>query len=312
MIEPALHLFDSIKKYNDLENLIEEGESEGLYLECKAPSAPKVNQDIKAHLGKAISGFSNTTGGIIIYGMSTDNHHHSSLDVCTQVEPIGSCVKFEKQIMNIVPTLSTPAITNCRAKSIKIKSSDTKGVVVVYIPKYNGDPVQSASDGHFYFRSGDGFVKAPYEMIKRLFASTKTPDLQISIDDDLVMKDNGIWIIPIVLSNNSSSIAEHIIVNITVENSASCESISSTKDYNDISDLNPGTKVYSSNVKTVIHKGFSLVNGSLKIKMKSNKRTLKIKVEIFADKMRARYTDVTINLTKSGFSVKETSSGFLY
>lgn len=73
MLIPSLELYNELNKYENIERLIENGESEGLYLECKAPSKPSINREQKAQLAKAISGFSNTEGGVIIYGVSTTN-----------------------------------------------------------------------------------------------------------------------------------------------------------------------------------------------------------------------------------------------
>ena len=46
-----------------LQELIAEGETEGLYLECKSPSSPNLNKDLRVTLAKAISGFANTPPG---------------------------------------------------------------------------------------------------------------------------------------------------------------------------------------------------------------------------------------------------------
>jgi predicted HTH transcriptional regulator len=142
-LDPAKNLFDDLNNYSKLELLISNGDAEGLYLECKAQSSPQLGNDIKAKLAKAVSGFSNTEGGVIIWGISTTRHAHSSLDVLTQLEPIGSCKQYAQQIQKIIPILTTPSITKAQTKFITKKSTDTKGVVITYIPKHTSDPVQS-------------------------------------------------------------------------------------------------------------------------------------------------------------------------
>jgi len=109
-------LFDSIQSFDDLNSLIESGETENIYLECKAPSSPKISPEVKVHMAKAISGFSNTEGGVVIWGLSTTKHSHSGLDVITQIEPVGTCRDFEKKFMKAAPSLSIPAITNIESK----------------------------------------------------------------------------------------------------------------------------------------------------------------------------------------------------
>ncbi len=158
MPDASYDVYKNLSSYKRLEELIGDGETENLYLECKAPSIPRLNKELQVHLAKSVSGFSNTTGGIVIYGISTTKHSHSGLDVLTQMEPLGNVQKFEQQIHRTIPTLSTPPILNFHTKTIKKKASDSKGVVVTHIPKNDGDPVQSAQDNLFYFRSGDDFT----------------------------------------------------------------------------------------------------------------------------------------------------------
>lgn len=134
MSDGALALFDSLSSHADLQELIDDGEAEGLYLECKAPADPRLTQPLKAHLAKAISGYSNTDGGVIIWGISTTKHQHSGLDVLTQIEPIARCRRFQQQVDKALPTLSTPNTLGAQTKVVKQRPRDTRGIVLAYIP----------------------------------------------------------------------------------------------------------------------------------------------------------------------------------
>jgi len=107
MLSAAEQSFNTLRTYADLEALIAEGETEGLYLECKSPSSPQLNKDLRVTLAKAISGFANTSGGVLAWGISTTKHQHSSLDVLSQLEPIGNCNNFMRQVMRSVITATT-------------------------------------------------------------------------------------------------------------------------------------------------------------------------------------------------------------
>jgi len=306
MTDAGRKFYDSLLKYSDLEELITAGETEGLYLECKAPTAPQLTREMRVNFAKALSGFSNTSGGVILWGVSTTKHEHSGLDVLTQIEPIGNCRLFAKQIENVAPTLSSPPLANVESKVVTQNKGDTRGVVITYIPEKLGDPVQSNIDNTFYFRSGDDFSVAPYEMVKRLFASTDTPDLHLVFQNKLVKLDeNGMWEIPIIVNNSSSAIAEYTKVTVEVQNSSVCDEIKPTT-FTDDSLVNPGKRVFTSDVNGVIHRGINMVVGRISIKMKVEKRAkrfLKLKISVYANKMRARVTDATLQLAKKGFSV---------
>ncbi len=315
MMDAAEQLFNSLNSYKELENIISAGDSEGLFLECKSPCEPRLNKDLKSHLAKAISGFSNTAGGVIIWGISTTRHQHSGLDVLSQIEPIAHCKNFVEQVNRSIPALTTPTVVDFKTKMLKEKPSDSKGVIITFIPKTVGDPIQSNQDDFFYFRSGDEFRRAPYEMIKRLFSATDSPDLKIVFQQgSITLEKDGSWKIPIVLTNKSSAIGEHVTISINIDNPNSCQSIN-IESFQDVSDINPGQKVFMDEIKGVIHRGLNLVVGDIKVKMKVGKlpkRKLDLTVNIYANKMRARITTYSIKLVKKRFIVKEKSSDFVY
>lgn len=314
--DASLGLYEALSQYSDLENLIANGEAEGLHLECKAPGSPQLGKDLKKTLATAISGFSNTAGGVILWGISTTQRAHSGLDVLTQIEPIGQCGSFLRQIETIIPTLSTPPVVNARNKTIKKRPRDTGGVVATRIPKHIGDPVQSNEDNHFYFRSGANFVMAPYEMIQRLFLATDSPDLQPVFDSRLVkLAEDGFWELPIIVANRSSAVGRDVHVSVEVLNASACDQISSGDGLLDESHLNIGKTIFQKRLDLVAHRGINQVIGTLKVKMKMEKRArrvLRLRIVIYADKMRARGVEASVQLAKKGFSVKLTGRQYLY
>lgn len=315
MSEASQSLYNALAGYLDLETLVQIGEAEGLHLECKAPGSPQLGKDLKVTLAMALSGFANSAGGVFIWGISTQHQSHSDLDVLTQIEPIGRCASFAKQLAAVVPTLTTPSLTSVEHKVIRKGRSDSKGVVVTHIPEYSADPVQSNKDGHFYFRSGDVFAVAPYQMIQRMFAATESPDLQATFDARLVkLEDDGTWTIPIGVLNDSSAIAEHVYMQVQINNRHVCEAATMSK-FSDVSYLNPGLTLFNLNFTGVIHRGINMILDNLKVRMKVGKRPrrrLDITILLHAHKMRARRFSYSLYLEKKGFSVKTHSSGYLY
>lgn len=311
MSDASKELFDSTCDWTRLEQMISGGEAESLYYECKAPSDPKVGKDTRLHLAKACSGFANTNGGIIIYGMSTTKHGHSGLDVMTQLEPIGNVKSFAQQIENAIPSLTTPSFM-CSVKVVRQNASDTRGIVLVHIPKAQSDPVQSNVDSLFYYRSGDDFVVAPYEMIKRLFAATESPDLLPYCQDRILSKNaDGMWEIPVSVQNQSSAIGEHVkcvlkILNPELFESASCNFVDATS-------LNLGNhKTFIWTGKEPIHKGLITQMGRLLVKFREadpTKGKIPFTLVFYANKMIAREFRVTVNVKDGGLSTYDISSG---
>lgn len=312
MSDSARQFYASLAHYSDLDDLIKNGEAEGLYLECKAPTEPQLTRDMKSNFAKALSGFSNTAGGIIVWGISTTKHAHSGLDILTQIEPIGRCKYFASQIQKASFALTNPPVTTTETKTLLKKSTDTRGVVVTYIPKTLGDPIQSNTDNLFYFRSGDEFPVVPYEMLKRLFAATQIPDLHSVFDDSRINPlKNQTWEIPIRIQNQSSAIADHVVVVVEIKNPSACQRIMSS-DLRDASNVNPGKTLFESALPSVVHRGLNSVAGTLRVQMKTGKRVLRLSITLYANRMRARKVDLSMQLTQKGCAITSVEETFLY
>jgi len=313
---PALTLFKSLDSFSKLQELIDNGEAEGLHLECKAPSAPQLTRELKAKLAEAMSGFSNTNGGVIIWGISTTRHAHSRLDVLTQIEPVGHCRKLAQQIDNAIPQLTYPVVQVPPSTVVYPSKGDSKGIVITYIPPTLGDPIQSVLDRKFYFRNGDEFAELPYEILKRLFTGTIGPDLTPVFDSQLVKLENNnqTWKIPIILVNNSSAASEHTQVVVSILNRHACATIVPVT-FSDAAAVNPGKCIYIAEITKPIYRGLHFVVGEFIVQMKKerrSKRLLKLAITVYSSKMRAREWKMDIQLAKRGFSVKHVGDGYLY
>lgn len=311
----AEKLYSSITNLEDIEKLILEGETEGQYLECKSPQQVKIDRGFKVQIAKEISAFSNAGGGVILCGVSTTKHDHSGTEFLSQIEEIGLAKKFKKELDLITATSIEPSIINCRSKIIFKNLSDTKGIIVLYVPPTPGDPVRNIHDREFYIRVGDSCPVMPYDAIKRMFAGTSGPELSALFDNRLVvLQKDGSWKIPIILNNESSAAARDTDVSVTVLNKESCDQIKG-ENFEDQSGINPGIKILMADVKSPIFRGKKVLVGYIIVKMKKEKltkRNLELKIDIFASNMRAKTYTMTVKLAKKGFSVIKTRSEYLY
>ncbi len=315
MTTPAKALFDSLSSFTSVQDLIDAGQAEGQYLECKAPHAPVLDKGLKVHLADCLSGFANAGGGVIIWGVSTDSHTHSGLDVLTQIEPIGNCRMFAQRIDRTIPTLTLPSVT-CPASTILLaKDGDSKGLVISYVPGTEGDPVQTIEKNQFLLRIGAALKEMPYETIKRMFAGTNTPDLMPVFDARLVKREqNGTWSVPILVQNVASAATEHATIWVEVMNHDACDNIACTS-LQDASAINPGRRLFTAEVTRPLYRGPRTVIGYLQVMMKKGKRPkriLSLQIELYANRMRARRYSMRVQLAKKGFSVKATGHSYLY
>jgi len=313
--DAARALFDTLNDFSDLQQLVDAGEAEGLHLECKSPAEPRLSKDLRAKLAEAASGFSNTSGGVILWGVCTTKHAQSGLDVISALQPIGNVASFAKQIERSLPGLTTPALTSSLTKVLTDPAGKTRGVIVTLIPQTLGDPIQSTVDERFHFRNGDEFTTLPYVMLQRLFAATKSPDLRPVFQSAIVkIQEGGEWRIPVALENRSSAVARDVIVVVEIENPSACSTVKGDG-LTDISAVNPGRSIFRHQKGEGVHRGLNHVVGALLVKMqvaKRAKRTLRVAMSIYADHMRARVFRFSVSLAKKRFSVRVIGEGLLY
>lgn len=306
-----LKFFDSLNNYEDINRLIRGGEAESPFLECKGPiCVDGLDRSLQAEIAKEISGFSNSGGGIIIFGVSTDNKRE--MDVLTQVEPIGVIKEFASKFSLKIPLLTEPVIIP-KIKILKEKGDDTKGIAIVYIPNATGDPIRNRLDGNFYIRAGDRTERMPYEVIKRMFAGSNSPDLEVKFYSRMIKKrENSEWEIPIILSNLSNFPAKTSKITVSFISYYSCDSITPER-FRDLSAINPNNKLFVYDVKDIIFKGIDSLIGKFKIRMKPRKRLLNIKITIFSENMRAKVYKFKIYLKQNGkFRITGEPFKFLY
>lgn len=298
MDDAAKLRFDTITNFSSLEELIGEGACEDLFFECKAPTQPKVNKDVKVKLAEAISGFSNTEGGILFYGIETSKLSHLQADVMIEIPRLGNIKNFTTHLVNNIPTLTMPAVTNFQTRIIKKSSKDSSGVLVLYIPKRDR-PVQSLMDGKFHFRGGDQFIEAAYSVIERLFASNNSPDIVVKLDDYKYSSiGNGSHNLTMIIENQSLSVGKGVVIWMEVKDDNTLENFSAGS-MTDASSSNKGKRVYTQKIEESVYNKLSLMGDTLSFEMKPRKRKVEVMISVYAENMLQKKYKILLQFNKS-------------
>lgn len=153
-----------------LDNLLEEDSIENYYFDFKesTSSESKLSPSDKRNFAKALSGFSNTSGGLLIWGVRETDKKFSKF-------PVSNPTRLATLLNATVSQLTQPTLSG--VNSIVVKGRDgNSGFVVTEIPKYYFTPVQVISDAddgslkhRYYVRSGSGFVSANHDILTGLY-----------------------------------------------------------------------------------------------------------------------------------------------
>lgn len=180
---------DAIDEF--LQNL----QTEELFLDFKqaasdGKSMRTLHPNDRRNLGKAISAFGNSEGGVLVWGIE-----------CSRDLDIGDVAKAKVKVKNVHRFLSwlENAISGCTIPSHnKVRNhiiscdKDGNGYLATYIPKSDIAPLMTTTGSQIYIRSGSNNVPAPYAVVAGMFGKRPQPNIELVISDkDLLIVKEG-------------------------------------------------------------------------------------------------------------------------
>ena len=157
-------------------------EAEALFLEfkCSSDDSGKVLSERDRHyLACAISGFGNSEGGVLIWGVhaSKDNDH---ADVAKADCLINNVRRFQSWIENAISGCTVPP--HVGVETYCVEKGQGNGYVITYAPKSIYAPHQVIVKGKhqddYLIRSGSSFRKTPHSVLEGMFGKRPQPKLR--------------------------------------------------------------------------------------------------------------------------------------
>lgn len=186
-MDNAILLFNELQqgKYKRIQQLIEERQEEGLFLdfkEIKETNIPGVQKDARKIYAKALSGFSNAAGGVIVWGVEGRAPEKGEPDVAISEKPIKHLKKFLTDLNSLISDAITPLNTGVQNIEIYLNDEPSKdeGFVVTYVPASERPPHRAMfQDNTYYIRAGDSFIMMEHFMLEDAFGKRVKPKLEI-------------------------------------------------------------------------------------------------------------------------------------
>ncbi|SRR5216684_1156350 len=172
METPAGTLFDAINSEDDIDRLIA-SQVEDLYLDFKTKrdhSAGLVDEDLQKVLSKAISGFANADGGLIVLGVDAPQGK------TPEKKPIIPLAEFDQEVNSYIPRATSFGVEGVRTKRIPLRSGPG-GFVLIHVPKSDRAPHCSMKDRRYYQRIGDSFLPMEHYQVADTFGRRHHPNL---------------------------------------------------------------------------------------------------------------------------------------
>lgn len=179
-MERAQYLFELLSEGGEsaIDELIAARKSEELFLDFKRSSdqgqGPTLSDTDRTNLSKAISGFGNSEGGVVIWGVQC-KPDKSGADVASSKYPLADAAAFVSRLESAVSGCTVPAHQGVRSVAIPSQHEATSGYAVTLVPRSNRMPHQAIPALHYFIRAGSSFVNTPHAVLSALFGRYPQP-----------------------------------------------------------------------------------------------------------------------------------------
>jgi len=177
----AKDIFEKITSEGEvaINELILTRKSEELFLDFKRSadggSGKKLHATDREKLAKAISGFGNSEGGVIVWGIDASKDKDFA-DVARAKVPIQNVKRFVSWLEGAVSGCTVPPHIGVQNKYIITNDKDS-GFAITYIPKSIHAPHQVVGKLQYYIRAGSSFVPTPHAVLAGMFGRRPQPNI---------------------------------------------------------------------------------------------------------------------------------------
>lgn len=220
-MDVALKMAEDLRErgFSLLFQWVEGGLREDLHLDFKRKSDPenwRASGDDRRNMSKALSGFSNSDGGLLLWGIGAPGSGGNE----RELYPIKDPQNFAEVLDSYISRLVSPGIDGALNFVIRDPFDKERGYVVSYIPKSPNSPHRSEAEGlkHYYKRYGDSFRICEHYELEYMFGVRHHPVLKLFWDVEVEMSDEGLGghygILRIGLRNQGRAQAESFCLKI--------------------------------------------------------------------------------------------------
>jgi len=221
----AEDIFEKVRKEGEksIDEFIKTKKSEELFLDFKRSANSGDSEVLDAkdreNLARAISGFGNSEGGVVIWGIDCSSDRNVG-DVAQVKYPIRNVMRFVSWLEGAVSSCTVPP--HDAVQNIGIASTSGDGFAITFIPKSNHAPHQVVISGKsqygYLMRSGSNFSKVPHSVLAGMFGRRPQPDVyhMFTIAPPSIQDDKIKFNVEFLITNGGPGIAYDLFYNVTV------------------------------------------------------------------------------------------------
>jgi hypothetical protein len=128
---------------------------------------------------KALSGFANSGGGLVVWGLDARKHPATGVDAVSGEQPISNPLGFKARLIELLRGATNPPLANVQIEVVT--SGPAEGFVICLVPEGRFKPYRAEIAGRpqYYIRAGDQFVVPPPALLRTLFYPQQQPVFRV-------------------------------------------------------------------------------------------------------------------------------------
>lgn len=166
-----------------LDGLIADCEPESLFLDFKRSprdgEAKILARDDNKNLSKAISGFANSSGGVVVWGVDC-RRDTTGNEVATKY-PLLNASGFNTKLQAAISRTTVPAHPGVQVIFFNEPGDSPAGYVVVYVPQSLIGPIRSIATNHYHVRTGSDFGFVSHDVLTGMFGRAPQPNADLNL-----------------------------------------------------------------------------------------------------------------------------------
>lgn len=163
----------------DIEQFVQSKQEETLHLEFKAITRPDLSvRDDKRNLAAALSGFANSDGGLIVWGVDA-RKNDDGIDCAVALKEITGVAAFTSRLNELTGEAVLPRIDGVRHRPIARPNGN--GFAATLVPESDAGPhMAKLGEDRYFKRSGTSFYRMEHFDVADMFGRRRRPKLSVT------------------------------------------------------------------------------------------------------------------------------------
>lgn len=227
-------------------------QEEHLTLDFKTLDKPEMSPKDRKNLAKTISGFANSNGGIVVWGVDC-RKNSDGIDCASEIVEIENAKQTLSKLNEYTGRSTVPIVDGVRNRLII--TTDPKGILITLVPESDKGPhMAKLGENRYYKRSGDSFYKMEHFDIADMFGRRKSPLLELAYSK----RSEKHLLISISNKGRGSALAPYLMVDLPIEFEVNHYGVDGNHNWNLPLIHSQIKKIFGANTTFVIHPGTSM------------------------------------------------------